>query len=474
MKTINIEEIISSRNINSHEIINSTVDISKNSILFINNQSLEKLDKLIKEALDSGVKAIVTKEGCTVSNDKIIKVKNYDEIFMDVLQKICPNYENKNFYGITGTNGKTTTGYYLNQLISSKSLFIGTTETDLLKKITNEEHLTTPKLFNIIKLLGLKENNKTNDVVIEISSHALEQERLKGLKFKVSGFTNLSQDHFDYHKNIENYFNSKLKLFNSDISEKFVYIDSEWGNKVKSLTTIPSFSIGMNKKNNLYIKNIIVRKENYDISFEIEGKKYDISVPLSGPESHLNYLLALSMAYFSELNNLDSIIEASFKLKNPEGRYEIIKYLKNNEIIVDFAHTPESITQVIKFVKNKYSKVIVILGAGGNRDKEKRSLMGKAANLADKIIITNDNPRYEDEEEIAKNILSGIELNKDTEIILNRKEAIIEGINNLEEDSVLLILGKGHEKIQEFKNSSVEFSDKKIVNDYIKEKIWLE
>jgi len=471
MKTLNIEEIISSRNINSNEIINSTVDISKNSILFINNQSLEKLDKLIKEALDSDVKAIVTNEDCTVSNDKIIKVKNYDEIFKDVLQKICPNYENKNFYGITGTNGKTTTGFYLNQLITSKSLFIGTTEADLLKKITNEEHLTTPKLFNIIKLLGLKENNKTNDVVIEISSHALEQERLKGLKFKVSGFTNLSQDHFDYHKNIENYFNSKLKLFNSDISEKLVYIDSEWGNKVKSLTTIPSFSIGMNKKNNLYIKNIIARKENYDISFEIEGRKYDISVPLSGPESHLNYLIALSMAYFSELNNLDSIIEASLKLKNPEGRYEIIKYIKNNEIIVDFAHTPESITQVIKFVKNKYSKVIVILGAGGNRDKEKRSLMGKAANLADKIIITNDNPRYEDEEEIAKNILSGIELNKDTEIILNRKEAIIEGINNLEEDSVLLILGKGHEKIQEFKNSSVEFSDKKIVNDYIKEKI---
>ena len=474
MKNLNIEEIISSKNINSNDIINSTVDISNNSILFINNQSLQKLDKLIREALDIGVKAIVTKEDSSISNDKIIKVKNYDEIFNDVLKKICPNYKNKNYYGITGTNGKTTTGFYLNQLINSKSLFIGTTETALLKKITNEEHLTTPKLFNIVKLLGLKENNKTNDVVIEISSHALEQDRLKGLKFKVSGFTNLSQDHFDYHKNIQNYFNSKLKLFKSDISEKFVYVDSEWGNKIKSLTTIPSFSIGMNKKNNLYIKNVITRKENYDLNFEIEGKNIDISVPLSGPESHLNYLLALSMAYFSELNNLDSIIEASLRLKNPEGRYEVIKYINNNEIIVDFAHTPESITQVINFVKNKYSKVIVILGAGGNRDKEKRYLMGKAANSADKIIITNDNPRYEDEEEIARNILSGIELNKDIEIILNRKEAIIEGINNLEEDSVLLILGKGHEKIQEFKDSSVEFSDQKIVKDYIKEKIWLE
>jgi UDP-N-acetylmuramyl-tripeptide synthetase len=469
MNSLNIDELFLSKNINSNEIINSTLDISKNSILFLNNKSLEKLDKLIREALDSEVKIIVTKEDCSISNDKIIKVKNYDEIFKDVLQKICPNYENKNYYGITGTNGKTTTGIYLDQLISSESLFIGTTESAQLKKITNEEHLTTPKLFNIIKLLGLKENNEINDVVIEISSHALEQERLKGIKFKVSGFTNLSQDHFDYHKNIENYFNSKLKLFKSDISEKFVYIDSEWGSKVQSLTTIPSFSIGMNKKNNLYIKNINVTKENYDINFEIEGSNYDVSVPLSGPESHLNYLLALSMAYFSELSNLDSIIEASSKLKNPEGRYEIIKYIKNNEIIIDFAHTPESITQVIKFVKSKYNKVIVILGAGGNRDKEKRPLMGKSVNLADKIIITNDNPRYEDETSIAKNILSGVDLNKQAEIILNRKEAIIEGINNLEKDSVLLILGKGHEKIQEFKNSSVEFSDQNIVKEYIKE-----
>jgi len=471
MNSINIDELFSSKNINSNEIINSTVDISKNSILFLNNKSIEKLDKLISEALNSDVKAIVTKEDCTVSNDKIVKVKNYDEIFEVVLQKICPNYENKNYYGITGTNGKTTTGFYLNQLISSNSLFIGTTESAQLNKITNEEHLTTPKLFNIIKLLGLKENNEINDVVVEMSSHALEQERLKGIKFKVSGFTNLSQDHFDYHKNIENYFNSKLKLFKSEISEKYVYIDSEWGSKIKSLTNIPSFSIGMNKENNLYIKNVIITKKNYDINFEIEGNNYDVSVPLSGPGSHLNYLLALSMAYFSELNDINSLLEASINLTNPIGRYEVIKYINNNEIIVDFAHTPESITQVINFVKNKYSKVIVILGAGGNRDKEKRPLMGKAVNLADKIIITNDNPRYEDEEEIAKNILSGIKLNKETQVILNRKDAIVEGINNLEKDSVLLILGKGHEKIQEFKDSSVEFSDQKIVKDYIKEKL---
>ena len=468
MNLLNIQELISSKEFNSKEIINSTLDISENSILFLNNKSSERLDNLINGIIDRKLKIIITTKNCSITNDKIIKIKNYDEIFSNVLEKLCPGYLNKKYYGITGTNGKTTTGFYLDQLISSKSMFIGTNEEHIFKKITNEAHLTTPKLFNIVKILGLKENNDINDVVLEVSSHALDQERLKGLKFKVSGFTNLSQDHFDYHKNIDNYFNSKLKLFNKNISEKLVYVDSDWGKKIDSLTEIPSFSIGNSKKNNLYIKKMNITKEKYDLNFEIENKNYDITVPLTGPESHMNYLLALSMAYYSEENDLDSLLEISTSIKNPLGRFEIIKYKENNEIIIDFAHTPESIYQVINFVRNKYNKVIVILGAGGDRDKEKRPLMGKSVNLADKIIITNDNPRNEDEKQIAKDILKGIELNKDTTIIHNRKEAIIEGINNLDEDSVLLVLGKGHEKIQEFKDSSIEFSDKKIVNEYIK------
>ncbi|MFL2694114.1 MAG: Mur ligase family protein [Candidatus Actinomarina sp.] len=469
MTLMNDEEIALIEDTNSNEIINSTLDITDKSVLIINNHSSEKLDKLITKALDKKLKKIITSENCSISNKKIIKVKNYEHIFNEAMIKICPNYHNKNFYGITGTNGKTTTGFYLNQLMSNRSLFVGTTEEHIFEKITNEKHLTTPKLFNILKLLGLKENNDIQDVVIEVSSHALDQDRLKGLKFKVSGFTNLSQDHFDYHKNIENYFNAKLKLFSNDISEKLVYIDSKWGNKISALTNIPSFSIGVNKNNNLYIKNIHIGKERYDLNFEIEGKNYEISVPLSGPESHWNYLLALSMAYFSQIYNLDTLLEATTSLENPIGRFEVIKYKNNNDVIIDFAHTPESITQVIDHVRTKYHKVIVIFGAGGNRDKDKRPLMGMAVNSADKVIITNDNPRDEDDEEIAKSILEGIELNKDSEVILDRKEAIIEGINNLDQDSVLLILGKGHEKIQEFQDSSIEFSDQEIVTEFIKE-----
>ncbi len=449
-------------------LVNSTLDIKENSILIINNDSEKRLNELIIDAINKDVGKIITSKNCTLGDKEIIKVENYKETFKYLLLKICEDFQSKNYYGITGTNGKTTTGFYLNQLIRNKSIFIGTTEEELFKNITNEEHLTTPKLFNILKLLSKNEYKEIMDVVIEVSSHALDQDRLEGIVFKVSGFTNLSQDHFDYHRNIDNYFNSKLKLFTEDLSEKFVYIDSKWGNKVKDKSKIPSFSIGSKSENNLYIEKVRTQKNSFDLIFYLEGKKYEISVPLGGPLAYMNYLLALSMAYFSGDYKLDDLLNASNKLDNPHGRYEIYS-LDTNDIIIDYAHTPESIKQSIAYVKGKYKQITVIFGAGGNRDRDKRSLMGNAVNDADKIIITNDNPRDEKEENIVNDILEGVNLNKDIEVLLNRKDAIRKGIENLKNDSVLLILGKGHEKIQEFKNNTIEFSDQQVVKEMIKE-----
>ena len=449
-------------------LVNSTLDIKEKSVLLINNNSEKRLNELIVDAINKNVKNIITSKKCTIVDKKIIRVENYERTFNDLLNKICKDFETKKYFGITGTNGKTTTGFYLNQLIANKSIFIGTTEEDLFKNITNEEHLTTPKLFNIIQLLSKQENKDIMDVIIEVSSHALDQDRLKGIIFKVSGFTNLSQDHFDYHKNFDNYYKSKLKLFSKELSEKFVYIESEWGNKIKNDSKLPSFSIGMQSTNDLYVKRIKTQKESFNINFYLDGKKYDISVPLGGPLSHMNYLLALSMAYYSGEYKLDDLLEASTEIYNPFGRHEIYS-LGTNDVVIDYAHTPESIKQSIAYVKDKYKKITVIFGAGGNRDKHKRPLMGNAANEADKIIITNDNPRDEKEDDIAKDILEGVNLNKDVEIILNRKEAIRKGIENLKDDSVLLILGKGHEKTQEFKDNTIKFSDQKIVKEMIEE-----
>ncbi len=456
------------KDFNYSNLINSTLDIKENSVLIINNDSEKRLNKFISDAINKNVKNIITSKNCTLVDKKIIKVENYEKTFNDLLFNIGQDFETNNYFGITGTNGKTTTGFYLDQLISKKSIFIGTTGEDLFKNITNEDHLTTPKLFNIFKLLSRKEYKDIKDVVIEVSSHALDQDRLKGIIFKVAGFTNLSQDHFDYHKNIDNYFKSKLKLFTKDYSEKFVYIDSEWGNKVKNESKLPSFSIGEKSTNDLYIKNIMIQKESFNIDFHLDGIKYDISVPLGGPLAHLNYLLALSMAYYSGEYKLDDLLEASAGIYNPLGRYEIYS-IGTNDVVIDYAHTPESIKQSISHVKGKYKKITVIFGAGGNRDKSKRPLMGNAVNEADRIIITNDNPRDEKEDDIAKGILEGVNLNKDVEIVLNRKEAIRKGIENLEHDSVLLILGKGHETTQEFKGNTIKFSDQKVVREIIEE-----
>ncbi len=198
-------QIFDELNINFDNLVNSSLDVFEDCILIINMNNKEKLNEYIKQSLVKEPKIVITSTNCDIEAKNIIKFENYDDIFNHALKKMYPEYISKNFYGLTGTNGKTTTGHYLKQLLGKKALFIGTTESNLFKSVTKEEHLTTPKLFNIFKLLRSKEYSNINDIVLEVSSHALDQNRVGNIKFLVSGFTNLSQDHFDYHKNIENY-----------------------------------------------------------------------------------------------------------------------------------------------------------------------------------------------------------------------------------------------------------------------------
>ena len=274
----------------------------------------------------------------------------------------------------------------------------------------------------------------------------------------------MSQDHFDYHQDIKNYFSSKLKLFTEKLSDKYVYIDNHWGSKISENSSLPSFKISSDAFADLRI----IEKESYPktiLKIEIDNKIHDFELDIAGPSFYQNFLLAFSMAYYSKVKKLDQIIENSSKLKNPKGRFELISF-KTNKIIVDYAHTPESISQIIEYVNPYFSKVIVLFGAGGNRDKDKRKLMGIASQQADRVIITNDNPRDEDPGQISDDILNGCDLSK-TSVILNRKEAITSGINELKENSVLLVLGKGHEMYQEINNSHIPFNDNDFINETI-------
>jgi UDP-N-acetylmuramoyl-L-alanyl-D-glutamate--2,6-diaminopimelate ligase len=451
--------------INYDNLVNSSLDVKEDSTLIINNNNQEKLDKYINDALKRNVKQIITSSNTRIEDNKILKFINFEEVFDLVLENVYKDYKKLNYYGITGTNGKTTTGYYLKQLLGDSCLFVGTIDQENDFSFTNETHLTTPKLFNLLKLLRIK-NVKFSSVVLEVSSHALEQERLSNIEFEVSGFTNLSQDHLDYHQNMENYFLAKSKLFNKGVSKKMVYVDSSYGKQLFKLSTIPSMSIGIDNQNDvIYDPDQPLGK----IKFKLLENDYICNTNLTGPKAIENFLLAFTMAYFSEKIEINDLIQLSQKIQNPIGRYQKIESDKY-EVVVDFAHTPEAIKEVIKYAKSKNRKVKVLFGAGGNRDKSKRKYMGESASLADEIIVSNDNPRNEDPYQISKDILEGIPLNKNVQVVLDRAEAINTAVSNLEENEILLILGKGHEKTQEIENEMFSFDDVQVAYEALKAK----
>ena len=458
MNSLNLNDL-KSKDINYSKIVNHTLDVTDDSILCINHNEKEKLDEYIRLSLKQNPKFIITSSNSEIENEKVLKFEHYDAVFNHILHEISPNFNDLDYFGITGTNGKTTTAFYLNQLIGEENLFVGTIDEKEKYFFTNEKILTTPKLFNIVKMISLQKN-KIKSVSLEVSSHALDQNRLGNLEFLISGFTNLSQDHLDYHGSLRNYLHTKAKLFQKGVSEKFVYIDSEDTNDLLEASNIDSYSIGSKQNSNVRL----IKFNDDSLEFIIDGNKVECELNLTGPKYIENFLLAFSMAYYSGLFSLNDLISNSGKLTNPPGRFETITH-DNKTVVVDYAHTPVAINETINHAKGKYISVKVILGAGGDRDKSKRTKMGEAAANADYIIITNDNPRSEDPVQISKNILNGIPLNKNTEVILDRKEAIYKGVESLKDNEVLLILGKGHEKVQEIQNKFSSFDDVKIAKE---------
>lgn len=455
-------------NVDYSKVVNSTLDIEKDSILCIQLDNVEKLDNLILEGLNKGTKLVLTSSNSTIENENVYRYKNYEKVFYDILKKICPDYKTKNYFGITGTNGKTTTGYLLKQLIGSTSAFVGTVDEENYFNFTKEEHLTTPKLFNLVKLIS-NLNSDIDSIILEVSSHAIKQERLKDINFIISGFTNLSQDHLDYHTNMDEYLMTKSELFNKEISNKFLFVDTEYGQQINLRQNYRGISIGNSSSNDIEFLSY----QNEIISFKIDGIKIQENLLITGPESVYNFLLAFGLAYYSQLYDFEILKNNIKTLKNPPGRYQVLD-TNENSIIVDYSHTPDAIEKVIRYTRDLYqNEIIVLFGAGGNRDKSKRSLMGQASQLANKIIITNDNPRSENPMEIAKDILAGIDLQKDAKIILDRRDALEEAISFLNEKTTLLVLGKGHEKNQEIGDRILDFDDVVVIKDILGNK-WLE
>ena len=454
--------------------------VKKNNIFFAIKGIKFDGNNFIPKAIKKGSKVIISEKKIKELKNGIlfIHTKNIRKLLAEVSYKIYKN-KPKNLIAVTGTNGKSSIANFYYQILKLNKKRVASIGTLGVKSNILNLNLsnTTIDPIQLGQILTKLKKQRINDVIMEASSHGLKQNRLDGLKFNTGIFTNLSQDHLDYHKNLKNYLKAKLHLFENLIKKNGNVITDD---KIPQFKKIKKISI----KNNLKLHTLNDEKNNFKIlshSFKEESQiikiKHKDSIEvvklnLIGKIQLKNLLMAIIAAKKSNIG-LKKILLIIPKIKSVEGRFEKIGNIKNrSKVILDYAHTPEALRTCLLNLKEQFpnKKINLLFGCGGDRDQNKRSKMGKIAdNYADEIYLTDDNPRFENPNKIRKDIKKGIKKRKIIEQS-NRAKAISKAIKGLNTGDILLVAGKGHEKIQDIGKEKIFFSDKKIILDEIRNK----
>ena len=432
--------------------------INKGDIFLVN----DKNKKYVFDAINNGASLIITE----TSDEFDIKTKHVKSIYDYLKEYYYEKIRDIKLIGITGTNGKTTTCYLINQMLNMmgvKTAYIGTIGFYLEDTVIPLNN-TTPSIDILYNLIMDAKEKSCEVIVMEVSSHALKQDRVYGLLFDAVAVTNITQDHLDYHHTMKDYIESKRKIINMTRNNKICILNNKCRKYKKFINKENNnFIIGKDVK----IKNVI--NDLVDTKILIKDKIIKLfTIPLVGMFNVYNFLYA----YYIIKNlgyDVDKINDKFKLLKEPTGRMQKIIY-KTNVIFVDYAHTPDAVKKVLKTVRKiNNNGIITIIGCGGNRDKTKRPLMAKIACMnSSYVIFTNDNPRYEDEKKIMEDILKGA--SGKYEVIYDRKDAIKKGVSLLKDNRILMILGKGHEKYQIIGDKILHFSDAEVVNEIILKK----
>jgi UDP-N-acetylmuramoyl-L-alanyl-D-glutamate--2,6-diaminopimelate ligase len=429
----------------------------------------------IQEAIDRGAKIIVTQS--TVhslqSTKKIVFIKVNDT--RKALAKLAAEFyghpsKKIKVIGITGTNGKTTVTYLIEALLKEAGFapaVIGTVNYRF-KERTIPSQNTTPGPCELQSLLADMVKENIDYCLMEVSSHALSQDRTEGINFHSAIFTNLTQDHLDYHKTLENYFQTKAKLFQDISPNAFVVInnDNEYGRRLKELIhSSEIITYGIEHQADVMARNIKCDISHTEFILTAMKKKINFKTSLIGRHNVYNILASFTWT-FKEGLDLAVVKSSLEKFDFVPGRLERIKCKRGFSVFVDYAHTEDALTNVIKALRDVSDKrIIVVFGCGGERDRTKRPKMGYVAcELADYVIITNDNPRCEEPEEIIKDIRRGIRKNNYF-ILPDRKEAIKKSLSLAKAGDIVLIAGKGHENYQILKDKKIHFDDRRVVRE---------
>lgn len=417
------------------------------------------------QMLEQGAAAVVVERDLGLDNQVIV------DSTRDVFSAICANYfgnpaKELKLIGLTGTNGKTTTTFLIKQILENMGKKVGLVGT--VQNMVGDEiypaHYTTPDPHELQSLFRMMVDAGCEYCVMEVSSQALAQGRVNGVHFLLGAFTNLTQDHLDYHKTWQNYFNSKRILFeNCDIA--VTNIDDKNGQKI--VADLPCKTVTYSVDNN------VADYTAKNVAFLSNGVRYElvcdkigrVSFPIPGRFSVYNSLCAASVALALGFDFNDVLIAISH-CKGVKGRIEVVPTNTDFTVIIDYAHSPDGLENIISSLKEiAKGRVVTLFGCGGDRDRTKRPKMGKiAADLSDFCIVTSDNPRSEDAGKIIEDVLEGM---KDTDtpytVVENRREAIAWALNNAQKDDIILLAGKGHETYQILPTGTIHFDEREVV-----------
>lgn len=473
-KNIKVESIKGSKDVAITGLASNSKLVAPGN-LFIAKKGLQfDGTRFISDAVAAGASAILT--------------DLYDPFFSSVTQLIHPDVASleptiaKEFYGylserlflvgITGTNGKTTTSYLIRRLMEQKGKrfgLIGTIESIVGRHIYPST-LTTPDLLQNYKLFHEMLNENCFGCVMEVSSIGIDQCRVEGIEFDVAVFTNLTQDHLDYHKTMQDYADSKMKLFTSLKKgvKKFpkiavVNADSSYCDQMIAECTADIIRYGIETPCDLRASAIHLTPLGMEFEVEYRGQKTHFASPLIGRYNVYNLLAAAGVG-LSQGFALEEIASILKDCATISGRLERVPNQKGLNIFVDYAHTDDALSNVLKTLQEfKKGRLITVFGCGGDRDPMKRPKMGSVVEaLSDLAIVTSDNPRSEDPQEIIRHVLTGLKKPGEALVIVDREEAIHRAIGMARSDDIVLIAGKGHESTQVFSNETVAFDDRTV------------
>lgn len=422
----------------------------------------------IQSAINNGASEIIAEKDVDATVPVTVVDDSAKYFQKRLVEEYSDDFKDLKLIGITGTNGKTTSAYLTYQALNKlgkKVAYMGTLGFmcgDYFEVLPN----TSPEILTIYKLLEYALDNNAEYVIMEISSHALDLKRIEGLKFDVCSFTNLTEDHLDYHKTMENYLNCKLSLVdylkddgimivNKDDDASYKFIE-----KAKKVRTF-----GMNGAE-YEISSFDIHPDHTDIEFNVFGDIYSVRTNLTSKFNVYNYMTMFSIVHELGFDS-SNIINVTKDLNPPKGRCETYK-VKDGFAVVDYAHTPDAVLKVVTAYKElAKGRVITLVGCGGDRDPLKRPIMGDiACKYSDYVIFTNDNPRTEDPENIMHDILKGVK-SDNYSVCFDRREAIKKALNMIKKNDIVLLLGKGHEDYQILGHTKVHLDDSEEILNYI-------